>query len=168
MKVLTDPALPLAVALERALLTSLIALEERGPAWAVSALIRHGTPSADAQRLPLVRVLTAAWPGAWAQPDASQRAVVGDLATIPPFPRLAERLAAALSAAGRGDLAEAHLLAVLAFHRSHGAAQLSLLARRLRFAVVTTQCRNGTRGTALWTAVRNADVAAFLRCLVPF
>ena len=167
LEVLNDAALPQVFALERALLTSLIALEEQGPAWAVSALNRHGTPTAEAQALPLVRVLTAAWPGAWAQPDAAHRAEVRDLATIPPFPRLAERLAAALSAAGRGDLGEAHVLAVLAFHRSHGAKHFSRLARHLRLAVVAAQCRNGKRGQALLTALRSADVAAGIRCLLP-
>ena len=167
LAVLDDPALPTTAALERALLNGLVGLEERGEPWALAALVRHGQPSAEAHRLPLVRVLAAAWPGAWTRPQPDERATIADLSTVPPFPRLAERLGAALTAAGRADLATSHLLAVLAFHRAHGASFASPLARQLRLAAVDAQCRAGQRGAALLTALRGADLRALLRSLHP-
>ena len=174
LAVLEDAALPAQPSLERALLTGLIALEELGPAWALAALARHGRPSADAHRLPVVRVLTAAWPGAWATLQAQRESTVissRDLTAVPPFPRLAERLAAALIATGHAELAAAHVLAVLAFHRTHGAPRTGRLARSLRLAAVNAQCHAGQRGPALLTALRGADPLAFMlvvsRCLGP-
>jgi tetratricopeptide (TPR) repeat protein len=167
LEVLADPALPAAWSLERALLGGVVALEERGEAWALSCLGRHGAPSAEAHRLPLVRLFAAAWPGAWCQPLPAQPATPGDLASMPPFPRAAERLAAALIAAGRADLAAMHFQAVLNFHRRHGLSVGTPAERRLRRlacqALVAAHCRWAAAGLAL----RGGNLRGLLAAVLP-
>ena len=151
LEVLGDPALPATPSLERTLLYAVVALEERGEAWAMVVLGRHGMPRADVRQMPLVKVLRAAWPNAWGAesvPD-SETATASDLASVPPFPRLAVRLGQALIQAGRADLAAHHLTAVLQFHHGHGVPLRSPLDRLVRPAAVDALCRAG-RQAAAW------------------
>lgn len=167
LAVLEDPALPVDWTLERALLGAVVAMEERGEAWCLAVLGRHGAPTAQMHGLPLVRVLAAAWPGAWTSPLADRPVLDGDLASVPPFPRLGLRLAGALVAAGRADLAATHLIAVLAFHRRHSLATTSPLDRRLRRAAVDALVRAGRRWQAARLAVTGFNLRGLLRCLLP-
>ncbi len=172
LAVLDDPALPAVPSLERALLGAVVALEEQGEPWALARLNRHGPPSAEARQMPLVRLLIAAWPKAWAvaepetsgSPDLSSPSTA-DLLTVPPFPRLAVRLAQAFQQAQRSDLAASHLESVLRFHRSHGAALTSPLDRMLRPATVDALCRADRRAAAWVTAFAGVSLRGVLRCL---
>ena len=164
LEVLHDPALSPQWTLERALLGAVVALEERGVPWCLAALGRHGMPDPNAQGLPLVRLFAAAWPGAWAAPQAAHPVTVQDLAAVPPFPRLAPRLAQALIAAGRSELAGEHLLAVLAFQRRQGLPLGSPIERQLRLATVAALCLGGRRLAALRVALAGRSLRGVLRC----
>ncbi len=165
--VLDDPALPSVPSLERALLGAVVALEEQGEAWALARLNRHGSPSAEARQMPLVRLLIAAWPKAWAvaELDSAGSPTAADLLSVPPFPRLAVRLAHAFQQAKRSDLAASHMESVLRFHRSHGAALTSPLDRMLRPATVDALCLADRRPAAWVTAFAGGSLRGVLRCL---
>lgn len=165
LTVLDDPALPATPSLERALLGAVVALEERGEAWALAVLGRHGAPSTESRQMPLVKVLLAAWPGAWGPASAESAVTIGDLASVPPFPRLAVRLGQALTAAGHAELAAAHLQSVLRFHHGHGAPLTSPLDRMLRPAAVEALCRSRQHGVAWRIALSGLSLRGCLRCL---
>ena len=114
--------------------------------------------------MPLVKVLLAAWPGAWTTANASPAAAVSDLISIPPFPRLAVRLGRALIHAGRADLAAHHLITVLQFHRQHGAPLTGSLDRLLRPAAVDALCHRGRRLEAWRVAGAGFSVPGIIRC----
>ncbi len=164
LAVLADPALPAAPSLERVLLQAVVALEIRGEAWALAALGRHGPPSTEAMTMPLVRIFLAAWPQAWARTEIGKPLLVNDLASVPPFPRLAVRLAQALLQAGRADLAAHHLQTVMRFHVRHAPPFASRLDRRLRPLLVDALCRNGQRLTAWRTAILGFSMRGCCRC----
>ena len=161
LEVLGDPALPATPSLERTLLHAVVALEERGEAWAMVVLGRYGMPRAEVRQMPLVKVLRVAWPNAWGAVGAdspgteaaNDAATVSDLASVPPFPRLAVRLGQALIQAGRADLAAHHLTAVLQFHHGHGVPLRSPLDRLVRPAAVDALCRAGRQAAAWRLAV---------------
>lgn len=167
LAVLDDPALPSVPSLERALLGAVVALEEQGEPWALARLNRHGPPSAEARQMPLVRLLIAAWPKAWAvaEPETAASPTAADLLSVPPFPRLAVRLAQAFQQAKRSDLAASHLESVLRFHRRHGAALTSPLDRMLRPATVDALCLAHRRSAAWVTALAGVSLRGVLRCL---
>ncbi len=167
LTVLQAPELPTRWALERALLGAVVALEEQGAPWALALLGRQGPPTGDSRRLPLVRIFATAWPGTWAGNPGDLQASVADLSAMPPFPRLAVRLAEALHAAGRHDLAATHLVTVLAFHRRHGLLLGHPRQRRLRLAAVDALCQAGMRAQALRLALAGASLRGLLRCCRP-
>ena len=164
LQVLGDPVLSTQWTLERALLGAVVALEERGVPWCLAALGRHGVPEPTAHDLPLVRLFAAAWPGAWTEPSPSHPVTPQDLAAVPPFPRLAPRLAQALIAAGQPGLACEHLLAVLAFQRRQGLPLGNPLERHLRLATISALCHAGRRLVALRVAVAGRSLQGVLRC----
>jgi hypothetical protein len=108
----------------------------------------------------VARVVVAAWPDAWAKPDAMQVATREDLHGLPPFPRLAHRLSRALARAGRNDLASAVLLTTARRVQS-------LEERALRAAAVPYLIRNGERRRAWKIAIASRSLGALLRCLWP-
>ena len=117
--------------------------------------------------MPLVRLLIAAWPKAWAvaEPETAASPTAADLLSVPPFPRLAVRLAQAFQQAKRSDLAASHLESVLRFHRRHGAALTSPLDRMLRPATVDALCLAHRRSAAWVTALAGVSLRGVLRCL---
>jgi tetratricopeptide (TPR) repeat protein len=140
-----------------ALVGALLALEVHGEAACLTRLGRVTPPTA---RPPVARVLIAAWPEAWAKADATQVATREDLHVLPPFPRLARRLAAALGRSGRHDLASTVLLTV--------ARRLAVEeGRRLRASAVPYLIRNGERRRAWRVAFTSRSVLGLLRCLWP-
>lgn len=165
LEVLGDPALPAIPSIERTLLHTVVALEERGEAWAMAVLGRHGAPGADARQMPLVKVLRAAWPHAWGAVGDESPATLSDLASVPPFPRLAIRLSQALINAGRADLAAEHLTAVLQFHHGHGAPLTSPLDRLLRPAAVNALCCIDRHGAAWRLAISGLSLPSLIRSL---
>ena len=165
LEVLSDPALPAIPSLERTLLHTVVALEEHGEAWAMAVLGRHGVPSVDARQMPLVKVLRAAWPNAWGAMGEERPATLSDLSSVPPFPRLAIRLAQALIHAGRADLAAEHLTVVLQFHHGHGAPLTSPLDRLLRPAAVDALCRAKRRAAAWRLAISGLSLRSCIRTL---
>ena len=169
MTVLADPALPSVPALERVLLQAVVALEIHGEAWALAALGRHGPPSAEARTMPLVKVFLAAWPAAWAGSTPASPLQALDLVSVPPFPRLAVRLAQALLHAGEAEMAVLHLRAVIDFHQRRASsptqALVNPLARRLRQLLVEALCRSGQRGAAWKIAISSFSLRGCSRCL---
>ena len=151
-------ALPRTPGPERALLHAVLALEERGEAWALAVLARlepdHGVP--------LVRVFAAAWPGAWCQPDTARPATGDDVLSLPPFPRLARRLGAALNAAGRPDLTGAYLMAVLDFRRRHMGGEARFADRALAATACAALARAGRRREAVALAWRSWSIRGLL------
>lgn len=139
------------------LVSALLALDVHGESACLTRLGRLTPPTA---RPPVARVLVAAWPDAWAKPDATQIATRDDLQVLPPFPRLALRLAVALGRSGRSDLASALLLQV--------ARRVSPdEARRLRAAAVPHLIRSDQRRFAWSMAFASRSFLALLRCLLP-
>lgn len=140
------------------LVSVLLALEVLGES---AALTRLGRLTPPTSRPPVARLLLAAWPEAWARPDATQLATHEDLQSLPPFPRLALRLATAFGRSGRSDLASTLLLTVARRAASPGE------ARDLRIAAVPHLLRCGERRRACALAFTNRSVQALLRCLWP-
>ena len=151
-------ALPRTPGSERALLHAVLALEERSEAWALAILSRlepdHG--------IPLVRVFAAAWPGAWTSPDPARPATADDVLALPPFPRLARRLGAALVAADRDDLAGAYLTAVVDFRRRHLGAVARHTDRDLTAQACAALTRAGRGPDALALAGRGWSLRGLL------
>ena len=139
------------------LVTALLALDVHGEAACLTRLGRLTPPTA---RTPVARVFAAAWPDAWAKPDATQIATREDLQVLPPFPRLALRLATALGRSGRSDLAGALLLAVA--KRAPSGED-----RHLQAAAVPHLIRNDQRRLAWSAAIASRSFGALLRCLLP-
>ena len=147
--------------LDSGLVAALLALEVHGEAACLTRLGRLAPPTT---RSPVARVLIAAWPEAWATPDPRQPAMQGDLQGLPPFPRLARRLAQALGRAGRHDLAGALLLLVAAAVHQRGQ---PAEARLLQAAAVPPLARAGQRGKAWAAAIASRSLSGLLRCLLP-
>ncbi len=152
---------PLHPSLDSVLVAALLALEVHGEA---ACLTRLGRLAAPASRPPVARILSAAWPDAWAVPDPAQPAMVADLQGLPPFPRLTRRLAGALARAGRHDLAGELLLLVAASVAQRGQAAE---ARRLRAEAVTPLAHARQRRKAWAAAFAGRSLAGLLRCLMP-
>jgi len=147
--------------IDSGLVAALLALEVHGEA---ACLTRLGRLAAPATRPPVARVLIAAWPDAWLPPDPAQPAAREDLQVLPPFPRLARRLAAALGRSGRHDLAGTLLLLVSATVAQRGPVGEE---RGLRAAAVPHLLRVGRRRDAWRAAIASRSLAALLRCLLP-
>lgn len=171
LTVLADPALPPVPTLERVLLQAVVALEIRGEAWALAALGRHGPPSSEARTMPLVKVFLAAWPGAWAGSTATRSLQALDLASVPPFPHVAVRLAQALVQAGEAEMAALHLQTVIRFHQRPATSSTLIqpldqpLARRLCRLLVEALCRSGQRRAAWKIAISSFSLRSCSRCL---
>ena len=84
---------------------------------------------------------------------------------LPPFPQLAHRLGAALSAAGRHDLAGAYLTAVLAFRRRHLGHEIIGSDRALIRQACAALARAGRRRQALHLAAGSWSVRGLLAAL---
>lgn len=107
---LDDPRLPTQPTLARGLLSACLAIEQDGlPA----GLARLGRLPVPAERPPLVRLFSAAWPRAWAPSDPAQPVSLDDVRSIPPLPRLVAAVASALIDAKRIDLAAELALAAV-------------------------------------------------------
>jgi tetratricopeptide (TPR) repeat protein len=147
--------------IDAGLVAALLALEVHGEA---ACLARLGRLSVPTTRPPVARVLIAAWPQAWGTPDPAQPATRSDLQGLPPFPRLAGRLAAALGRAGRHDLAASllHVVASAAARQGNWTER-----RRLSAAAVAHLIRAGQRGQAWRAAWAGRSIMALLRCLLP-
>jgi tetratricopeptide (TPR) repeat protein len=141
-------------------ISALLALEVHGEA---SCLAHLGRAPVPASRPPLARVLIAAWPGAWAPLDPAQPATHDDLQGLPPFPRLARRLATALGRAGRHDLAGGLLVLVAGAVGGRGGDAVG--ARALQAEAVPHLVRASRRREALRMAIRSRSPLALLRCL---
>jgi hypothetical protein len=120
-------------------------------------------PSGSAGHSPLVRVLTAAFPGAWAPPNPEDPVRREDLFHLPPFPNLALRIAEALSAQGRADLAATLLTAVARVAESRGD---TARARQLRLRAVPALARAGARGEALREAWKARSPSAMVSAII--
>jgi hypothetical protein len=160
--VLADAALPAQPAVERGLLAALIAFEREGLHRGLAQLGRVPPPPASAPQAPLVRVLAAAFPNAWAAPRVEEPARREDLFHLPPFPNLALRIAEALSTHGKDDLAAALLTAVARVAEARGD---QAHARQLRLRAVPALARSGARGEALREAWRARSVGSALTAL---
>ena len=147
---------------EAGLLAALIACDHLGEAAALARLGRIVPPTVAS---PLVRVLAAAWPGAWAPLDPAQPASISDLHHLPAFPAMALHLSSALGRAGRHDLASALPLLVAAALAERGDAPA---ARRLRTAAVIPLLAAGERSRAIAIAWAARSVRGLLRCLRPW
>lgn len=157
---LSHQALPARPNLERGLLTAVVHLEANGSEHCLTALgkidnAHHGAP--------LVRLFAAAWPNNWTKADAANPARREDVRSLPPFPRLANRLAQALARHGRLDLASTVLVNIANAHDRHR----PQVARQLRQRAVSMLCRLGERGNAWKQAWMSRSVTALLRCLWP-
>ena len=146
---------------DHGLVAALLALDVHGEA---ACLARLGRLSVPVVRSAAARVLIAAWPNGWAHPDPAQPAMRDDLHALPPFPRLARRLAAALGRAGRHDLAAALLLLVANATTVESPAGE---ARRLQAAAVPHLIRANQRSQAWTAALASRSVMALLRCCLP-
>lgn len=143
------------------LVAALLALDVHGDA---ACLTRLGRLAAPATPPPVARVLVAAWPDAWVRPDPAHPATREDLQGLPPFPRVARRLARALGRSGRHDLAASLLLliaAAVAQRGPHGE------ERSLRAAAVAHLVRAGRRHEAWAAAFAARSFTGLLRCLLP-
>lgn len=147
---------------EAGLLAALIAGDHLGEAAALARLGRIAPPTTTS---PLVRVLAAAWPGAWAPLDPTQPATISDLHHLPAFPALALHLSSALGRAGRHDLASALPLLVAAAVAERGDAPT---ARRLRAAAVIPLLAAGERRRAIAAAWAGRSFRGMLHCLRPW
>jgi tetratricopeptide (TPR) repeat protein len=143
------------------LVAALLALDVHGEAACLTRLGRLAAPSTQS---PVARVLIAAWPQAWVRPDPAQSATRDDLQHLPPFPRVARRLARALGCSGSHDLAASLLLLV-----ARAVAQRGPLGeeRSLRAAAVPHLVRAGRRREAWAAAVAARSFTGLLRCLLP-
>ena len=161
LALLSSPALPARASTERILLTSILALEVHGPAWCLGVLAASGSPDLD---IPMVRVIAAAWPGAWAIPDADCPATPEDVLALPPFPQVCRHLGQALITAGRADLAATFLMAALDFHRRNRASwwRAWWYDRALRRWTCRALVAAGRRMDAWRTAWRAGDPWALL------
>ena len=158
LRLLLDERLGEPQTAERILLTACLLFEcvstERAVAW----LARHLKPDA---RLPLVRLLGTAFPDAI---DIAGKPEPDDYSSIPPFPRLAERLASALGQRNQHALA-AKVLLFAAHHARQ--CQRTGEARRLRRCAVTPLIRAGERQGAFAAAWQGGNPLLLLRCLWP-
>jgi hypothetical protein len=139
---LEDDRLPVRPGPERALVAAILAGEVHGEQALLGRLGRCGTLETD---VPLVRVLAAAYPGALVCVGTPTPAQVADLHSVPPFPRCARILIAALARAGHGGLATALALAAstscpadMPGRAALVRAALWALVRRGRFAAAWT------------------------------
>jgi tetratricopeptide (TPR) repeat protein len=158
--VLADAALPERCGLERGLLRALLAFETESVHHGLALLGRVAVPTAQP---PLVRVLAAAFPGSWATPQAGEPVRRDDLYHIPPFPRLASRLACELARQRRDDLAAALLLAVARVLETRGDGGQS---RELRAQSAPALARDGHRWEALGEAWRARSLTAMAQSLL--
>jgi len=154
--VLADPALPATPSTERGLLSAIIAFEHVSVHHGLALLGRIVPPATQG---PLVRVLAAAFPGAWASPKADEPVRREDLFHLPPFPNLAHRLAAALSGHGHNDFAAVLLVAVARVLETRGD---TARARDLRAQAAFALARSGSRGAALSEAWRSRRIGVVL------
>lgn len=143
------------------LVAALLALDVFGDAACLTRLGRLNVPTTHS---PVARVLIAAWPEAWARPDPAQPAAREDLQHLPPFPRVARRLARALGRSGRHDLAASLLLLVAAAVVSRGQPGEE---RPLRAQAVAHLVRAGRRREAWAAAFAARSFTGLLRCLLP-
>jgi tetratricopeptide (TPR) repeat protein len=148
--------------LDAGLLAALVACDHLGEAAALARLGRITPPATSSA---IVRVLAAAWPGAWALSDSTQPATISDLHHLPALPGLATHLSAALGRAGQHELASALLLLVASAVADRGAGQT---ARRLRTAAVIPLMAAGERRRALAAAWAARSFVGVLRCLRPW
>ena len=146
---------------DHGLVAALLALDVHGEA---ACLARLGRINVPVVRSAAARVLIAAWPNGWANPDPAQPAMRDDLQALPPFPRLARRLAGALGRAGRHDLAAALLLLV-----ANATTVESPVGegRQLQAAAVPHLIRANQRSQAWTAALTSRSVIALLRCCLP-
>lgn len=158
--VLLHRQLPARPSLERGLLAALVRFEAEGEAAGLAALGRVPAPTRPG---PVPRLLAAAWPGAWMTPDPERPATSDDLLAMPPFPRLARALGAALAAHGRHELAANLVLAVAAAVAPTRPDQ----ARVLRLAALPWLRALGHRSLALKLAWQERAFGAALRALLP-
>ncbi len=169
LAILTHHDLPERLSSERALLHAMIALEYQGVDRALAVLGRVAEPD---RGVAMVRVFAEAWPGLWPTLATTSlggtgvevRAVLADLATLPPFPHAARRLARALGARRRHDLAAHLLLAVAEVSARHGEAAR---ARQLLRLAVPHLRRIGQRHAAFATAWQARALGVWLRCCLP-
>ena len=153
--------LPAKPGLERGLLAALLALDLHGESACLTRLGRLAVPDLAS---PLVRVVATAWPGAWCRADAFPTATPGDLRAMPALANLARRLARALCAALRHDLAAC--LLVSAGEQLQARGELGDASRL--FAQASAALRaSGARAWAWRLAWRARSVSALLRCLLP-
>jgi hypothetical protein len=144
------------------LLAVLIAIDHLGEAAGLARLGRIAPPSSSSA---VVRVLAAAWPGAWAPVDPAQPATISDLHHLPVFPALALSLSSAFSRSGRHDLASALPLLVAAAVAERGDVSA---ARRLRAAAVIPLRDAGERRRAFSVAWTARSIRGLFRCLRPW
>ena len=156
LNLLSSTDLPIRASTERTLLSAVLALEVHGPAWCLGILGRSGAPDHD---IPMIRVFAAAWPGAWATPDAASPVTADDVLVLPPFPRVCRHLGQALIVAGRADLAAVFLTAALEFHRRNRGAwwRSWVYDRSLRKLTCQALVAAGRRGDAWRLAWRVGD-----------
>ena len=158
---LDAPQLPARPALERGLLAALLALDLHGEGACLTRLGRLPVPDLAS---PLVRVVATAWPGAWCRAEAFAAATPADLRAMPALATLARRLARALSAAARDDLAACLLVSVAEQLQARGEGRD---ACRL-FALAAAALRaSGSRAWAWRMAWRSRRPGALLACLLP-
>lgn len=157
--VVADPALPAQPSAERGLMRALLAFELEGVHHALALLGRVPVPATHG---PLVRVLAAAFPGAWATPKADEPVRREDLFHLPPFPNLSRRLAQALSDQRRDDLAAVLLVAVARVLETRGQRRQ---ARQLRAQAARALARAGRRVEGLAEAWRARGMGTWLAVL---
>ena len=146
---------------DHGIVAALLALDVHGEA---ACLARLGRLNVPVVRSAAARVLIAAWPNGWAIPDPAQPAMRDDLHALPPFPRLAHRLAGALGRAARPDLAAALLILV-----SNATTVTNAVGegRRLQAAAVPHFIRAQQRAQAWTAALASRSLIALLRCCLP-
>jgi tetratricopeptide (TPR) repeat protein len=158
---LDAPQLPAKPGLERGLLAALLALDLNGEGACLTRLGRLPVPDLAS---PLVRVVATAWPGAWCRADAFAAATPADLRALPALANLARRLARALSASARDDLASCLLVSVAELLQVRGE---GTDACRLFALAAAALRRGGSRAWAWRMAWRSRRLGALLACLLP-
>lgn len=162
IKVIHDQALPAHPRRERLLLGACLHLEQRDVPSALAWLGHYRLAPHD-KEIPLIRLMAAAWPHAWAEaPGVAER----DIRAFPTlFPTATRLVAKALAHAERPDLA-----AALADHVGRVLARQgrNRVARRLRAKAVLWWLRAGRRRRAFGSALAARSILLFARCLLPF
>ncbi|MFW5860467.1 MAG: tetratricopeptide repeat protein [Planctomycetota bacterium] len=153
-----DRRLPATPEPERLALRAALELECASEQEALALLVRHRALLDD--RLALVRLLRTAWP--FLDDGSCPPATLEDIPAMPALPRLAERLASALAAAGHHELAAAALLRAA----EDGRLPPTRVRQLLRRAAPLLK-RSGARGRAWACALRGRGLRATLGCLLP-